>query len=291
MVHHHHTKRDNLKIPFLLNLAFTCIEVVAGLLTNSVAILSDAVHDFGDSLSLGIAWYLDKKSQQEATSKYSFGYARFSLMGAFITSLMLVISSVFIVFKAIERLQVPEPANGEGMMWFALLGIAVNGYAAWRLHGAKTLNEKVISWHLIEDVLGWVAVLIVGIVLQFYDAPYLDPLLSLCITVYILWNVFKRLKETTYLFLQGTPLEVDTSEIESALLTIPEIASVHRTHVWSLEVENHVFSSHVKLQNVNNLDELRQVKNRIFDVLQPYNFSHCTVETELDGEPCMMEDV
>ncbi len=283
--HHEHSNK-NLKVAFFLNLGFTILEVFAGLYVNSIAIISDAVHDMGDSMSLGLSWYLDKKSKQKPDKKYSFGYARFSLLGAAINSVVILASSVFIVYEAIGRLQNPEESNAEGMVLFALVGIAVNGYAAWRLSGGKTMNEKVISWHLIEDVLGWVAILIVGVVLHFKHIPYLDPVLSLCITLYIVWNVFKRLKETTFLFLQGTPVDIDVTEIEQDLLKTKFVENVHHTHVWSLEGEHHVFSTHVKLKSIESLLVLAKVKEELKAIVKKYGFEHVTIEVELVDEDC-----
>jgi cobalt-zinc-cadmium efflux system protein len=244
MSHHHdHSKAtNNIKVAFFINLIFTIFEIIGGIYTNSIAIISDAVHDLGDSLSLGTSWYLQNKSDQKPDKKYSFGYRRF--------------------------------------------GIAVNGYAAWKLSKGKTLNEKVISWHLLEDVLGWVAILIVAIVLQFKDILYLDPALSILITLYILWNSFKRLKETLFLFLQGTPDEVDSDKIEAEIIAIEGIASMHHTHIWSLDGEHHVFSSHVKLEELDNLEAIITVKTQIQTILNNYPFEHYTIETEMFNEAC-----
>ncbi|HET8753741.1 MAG TPA: cation diffusion facilitator family transporter, partial [Salinimicrobium sp.] len=206
---HNHASGKNLKLAFFLNVGFTIFEIIGGFYINSVAIISDAVHDLGDSLSLGTAWYLQKKSNQGSNAKFSFGYKRFSLLGALINSLVLIAGSVYVITEAIGRLLEPEHSDAQGMIFFAIFGIAVNGFAAYKLSGGKTMNEKVVSWHLLEDVLGWVAVLIVGIVLSFKDIHYLDPALSLFITAYILWNVLKRLKETLFIFLQGVPEDIN----------------------------------------------------------------------------------
>lgn len=291
MSHHHshdHNSGKNLKLVFFLNLGFSILEIFGGLYVNSVAIVSDAVHDLGDSLSLGTAWYLDKKSKQDADKKYSYGYARFSLLGALINSIVLVLGSIFVVYEAIKRLIIPEPSDADGMIAFAILGILVNGYAAWKMSGGKSLNEKVISWHLMEDVLGWVAVLVVGVILQFKEIQYLDPALSLAITAYILWGVFGRLKETLRVFLQEVPKGIVLEEIESELLDINNVASLHHTHVWSLEGENHVFTTHLKLCEINTLDQLSKVKEEAKAILKKYHFEHCTIETELDKETCVM---
>ena len=284
--HAHHHSSKNLKVAFFLNLGFTIFELFGGFYVNSIAIISDAVHDLGDSLSLGLAWYLDVKSKEGATEKFSFGYSRFSLLGALINSLVLIVGSVFVITIAVGRFIEPEQTNAKGMMIFAIIGIAVNGYAAWKLSSGKTLNERVVSWHLMEDVLGWVAVLIVAIVLLFKDIPYLDPALSILITLYILFNVVKRLKETLFIFLQGTPDGFFIKEIEGKLITIEHVDSMHHTHLWSLEGESHVFTTHVKLKNITELCQIVEVKAKIKNILKDYHLQHYTVETELDDESC-----
>lgn len=284
--HHHNQSGKNLKIAFFLNLGFTILEFFGGIYVNSVAIMSDAVHDLGDSLSLGTAWYLDRKSHKEADDKYSFGYKRFSLLGALINSIVLIGGSIYVISEAIGRLFEPQPSDAQGMIVFAIIGVLVNGYAAWKLSSGNSLNEKTVSWHLMEDVLGWVAVLIVAIVLNFTDNQYLDPALSILITLYILYNVVLRLKETLYIFLQGVPKEIKTEKIKKDILKINNIASLHHTHIWSLEGENHVFSAHIKLKNISDFEELINIKKQVKSVLKDYHFDHYTIETELDSETC-----
>lgn len=287
--HHHHdhsTSGKNLKVAFFLNVGFTIFEIIGGLYVNSVSIVSDAVHDLGDSLSLGTAWFLDTKSKQKADKNFTFGYARFSLLGALINSLVLILGSIYVITEAVGRILEPEHSNAQGMLIIAIIGIVVNGYAAWKMSGGKSLNEKVVSWHLLEDVLGWVAVFIVAVVLTFKDIPYLDPALSLLITAYILWGVVKRLKETLFVFLQGVPADVDVVEIELKLLEIEHVKSLHDIHVWSLEGEHHVFSTHLELEEISEFNQIVEVKKSAKEVLKKYHFRHYTIETELDGESC-----
>jgi cobalt-zinc-cadmium efflux system protein len=288
--HHHNESGKNLKIAFFLNFGFTIFEIIGGFYVNSVAIISDSVHDLGDTLSLGTAWYLDGKSKKGATSKFSFGYARLSLLGALINSIVLIIGSVFVVYSAINRLIYPEHSDANGMLFIAIIGILVNGYAAYKMSGGKSLNEKVVSWHLMEDVLGWVAVLIVAIVLQFKDIQYLDPLLSLLITIYILWGVFKRLKETLMVFLQAVPDEINLKEIEASILNIDKVKSIHETHIWSLEGEHHVFSTHVILEPMTSIENIDAIKAQIRTLIGVHHFEHITIETELNEE-CLDDSV
>lgn len=286
--HHHGNGNKNLRTAFFLNLAFTIFEFIGGFFVNSVAIISDAVHDLGDSLSLGTSWYLQHKSQQEADQTFSFGYERFSLLGALINSVVLIAGSIYVIYEAVERLQAPESPNAQGMLVFALVGVAVNGFAAWKLSHGSSMNERVVSWHLLEDVLGWVAVLIVSIILQFRDIPWLDPALSLFITAYILWNVVRRLKETLFIFLQGAPKDISLEGLRQELLQVDKVASLHHTHVWSLDGEHHVFTTHVKLAHIDTFEQLLQVKDAIKQKLARYSFTHCTVETELEEETCAL---
>lgn len=288
---HHHSSGKNLKVAFFLNAAFTIFELIGGLYVNSVAIISDAVHDLGDTLSLGTSWYLEKKSGKKGNSRFSFGYKRFSLLGALVNSLVLLLGSVFVITEAVKRLIEPEYSDAGGMLLFAIVGVAVNGFAAWKLSKGTSINEKVVTWHLIEDVLGWLAVLIGAIVLNFYNTPYLDPILSLLITLYILWNVFKRLKETLFIFLQGVPKGINMEEIENRLRSVPHIASLHHMHVWSLEGTDHVFTTHIKLENISHFKQLLEVKRSVKNILEEYNFDHYTIETELDEETCRLESL
>lgn len=292
--HHHHSHGEassrNIALAFFLNIGFTIFEIIGGFYVNSVAILSDALHDLGDSFSLGISWYLQKKSNKLANEKYTFGYKRFSLLGALINSIVLILGSVFVIYKGIERLISPEQTDAKGMLIFAVVGVAVNGYAAYRLSSGTSMNEKVLSWHLIEDVLGWVAVLIASIVILFWDLHILDPILSLAITAYILWNVYKRLSETLHVFLQGAPQNVDLSTLNASILSIPKIVSTHHTHIWSLDEENKIFTIHIVACNLNNLEELIDLKKQVKEKLKVLNIEHATIDIELDDETCYMED-
>lgn len=293
--HHHHNhhpnqSEKNLRLVFFLNLGFTIFEIFGGIYVNSIAIISDAIHDFGDSLSLGTAWYLDRKSKRKRDDKYTFGYARFSLLGALINSVVLILGSAYVVYEAIQRIIHPEHSDAQGMIIFAFFGIAVNGFAVWKMRRGKSLNERVIFWHLLEDVLGWVAILIVAIVLFFWDIPYLDPALSLLITVYILYGAFFRLNETLFVFLQGIPKNIDMKEIEKKITELENVQSIHDIHLWSLEGEQYVFTVHIRLQNIETFDDIIETKKTIKEVLSPYNFTHLTIETELVNESCSMLD-
>ena len=288
--HDHHHSSNNIKVAFFLNFAFTILEIIGGLYVNSIAIISDAIHDLGDTISLGTSWYLEEKSHKKSDNKFSFGYKRFSLLGALINSVILIVGSLYVINEAVGRILEPEHTDAKGMIFFAVIGVLVNGYAAWKLSGGKTMNEKVASWHLVEDVLGWVAVLVVAIILNFKDIHYLDPALSLLITIYILWNVIIRLKQTLFIFLQGVPEELDVNEIESKILNIDFVNSIHHMHVWSLEGEHNVFTAHIKIDDNSNLNDFIKVKSDVKNILKKYKFEHYTVEVEFNDENCDLDD-
>jgi cobalt-zinc-cadmium efflux system protein len=279
-----HDSTKNIKVAFFLNFTFTIFEFIGGYYTNSMAIMADAVHDLGDTISLGLSWNLDKKSKQESDNKYSFGYKRFSLLGALINGVVLFVGSAFILIETIPRLFSPEHAQAEGMFVFAIVGVLVNGFSVVKLKGGKTLNEKMVRWHLIEDVIGWIAVLIVSVVLMFYDLPILDPLLSVAIIAYVLFNVIKNLKETFLVFLQGVPSDIDFNKIEKEILDLDDVRSVHRVHVWSLDGASNVMTIHVVINDVESSREMLEAKAKVRAVLSEYAIEHSTIEIELPKE-------
>ena len=286
--HGAHGTVRNIKVAFWLNLSFTIIEIAGGLWTNSLAILSDAVHDFGDSLSLGLAWLLESLSRRRGDHRFSYGYRRFSLLGALLNTLILIGGSVVILTQAIPRLIKPEAAYAPGMAGLALLGIAINGFAVLRLRHEQTLNARVVALHLLEDVLGWIAVLIVSIVLIITELSILDPILSIVITCYILFNTIRNLRQTLSLFLQAVPENIDLDAIDGKLRSIPEVLSTHHTHVWSMDGEHHVLTTHVVIDESTSKDDIVCIRTSIQDVLRELAFSHTTVEIEFGEDDCGM---
>ncbi|WP_127347418.1 cation diffusion facilitator family transporter [Pseudidiomarina mangrovi] len=289
--HHDHSESSSQRIgwAFFLNLGFTIIEFIGGILTNSTAILADAVHDLGDSIAIGSAWVLNKLSGRDPSQRYTYGYQRLSLVGALINAVILIAGSVWILMLAIPRLWQPQMPHAEGMLALAVLGIAINGYAAYKLSRGKTMNERVLNWHLLEDVLGWVAVLLVSIVLMFVDWPILDPLLSIAFTLFILLNVVKSLSETIKLFVQAAPDESLTAAIHKALSELTEVADVHHLHVWSLDGERHVCTAHLALHGDYSTSELRRLKTQVAERLEPFHLAHTTIEFEFPLEQCRDE--
>jgi len=288
--HSHNHSEGNVKVAFFLNLSFTVIEVIGGLYTNSLAILSDALHDLGDSLSLGLSWYFQKLSKKGRTKKFSYGYKRFSLLGAIINSIVLVAGSIFILTKAIPELFNPGETNVQGMLYLAILGIVVNGAAVLKLRKGESLNEKVVSLHLLEDVLGWLAVLIGSIIMMYTDTPFIDPLLSVLISLFVLYNVYKNLRKSMLVILQGIPEDVSLEDIKEKLKDISEITDVHDNHVWSLDGEYNILTIHLRLDKDYKLSEQTKLKEKVRSQLKAESINHITIEFEGQDENCELED-
>lgn len=289
--HHQHGNSGNLKVAFFLNLGFTIFEIVGGLAINSVAILSDALHDLGDSFSLGLAWFLEGYSNKASDQKYTYGYRRFSLLGALLNAVILLGGSLFILSETIPRLQNPQSFNAPCMIFLALVGVAVNGAAALRLRGSESANSQVIGWHLIEDVLGWSVVLVAGIIALFVDLPIIDPILSILITLYVLWNVIGQLKKAAELFLQAVPDDINMATIQDRILNIAGVKSAHHMHIWSLDGEHNVFSTHLVIDSGLSRPEAQQIKQASREALADMNLEHITIELEYEGENCSMATV
>ena len=285
---HSHQITDDIKLAFFLNFSFAILEIFGGLWTNSLAIVSDAVHDLGDSVSLGLAWYLEKYSNKKSDRAFSYGYRRLSSLAALINTLILFIGSLYVISQAIPRVLNPEPTDAKGMILFAVLGVAVNGLAMLRLTKTSSLNARVVAWHLLEDALGWVAVLIVSVALLFTDIYILDPILSILIAVYILYNAIANLRQTLLLFLQAVPENIDIQQLETSIVALEKVNSLHHTHVWSLDGEHHVLTTHVVIENDTTREEVLSIKGTIQHLGEELHLEHITVEIEYLDEYCKM---
>lgn len=278
----------SIRTAFFLNVAFTLVEVVGGVLTNSLAILSDSLHDLGDSFAIGLSWLLESRAHKKRQGRYSYGFRRLSLLAALINAVVLIFGSLLILSKAIPRLLQPEHSNAKGMLALSVLGILVNGAAVLRLREGRTMNARVIAWHLLEDVFGWLAVLIVSLALLFTDIHILDPLLSILITGYVLFNVIRNLRKTVAIFLQAAPADLDVQALENELQRIPNVLSTHHTHAWSLDGEHHVLTTHLVVPANASKKDLIQVKRAALGLMDHIDLEHTTIELEYEDEDCRM---
>lgn len=288
---HHHHGTKNLAVAFWLNLSFSIIELIGGLYTNSMAIISDAVHDIGDAAGIGSAFFFEKLSAKSRDKNFSYGYKRFSTLSALITSIILIVGALWIVVEAIPRLFNPEQVNSTGMLGLAILGIAFNGFAVFKLGGNQnSLNQKAVRLHLVEDLLGWIAVLVGSIFIYFFNWLILDPILSLAIALYISINAFKNLKSVSGIFLQGIPENINLKNIEQEILSLEEVTEVHDFHLWSMDGEYNILTLHAVVDESKTVEELKSIKQMIKEIATKNHIQHITLEFESSAEDCALED-
>lgn len=274
----------NILVAFILNLAFSIFEVVGGMFTGSVAIISDAVHDLGDAASIGASYFLEKKSKKQPDEKYTYGYARYSIIGSVITTVILLLGSVMVIYNSVNRIFNPTEINYNGMIVFAVIGVIINFFAAYFTREGDSLNQKAVNLHMLEDVLGWAVVLIGAIVMRFTDFALIDPLMSIGVAVFILINAVKNLKAVVDLFLEKTPQGIDVKEIQKHISEIEGVLDVHHIHIWSLDEQNNYATMHI-VTNSN----AHEMKDKIREELKEHGIVHATLELETEGEHCHEE--
>ena len=224
---------------FLLNLVFTFVEIVGSVLTGSVTILSDAIHDFGDCIALGMAWRMEKLSKRPANERYQFGYRRFSVVAGLINNMILLMGGVILIVTSVQRFFDPRPINGKGMLIFAVFGIIINGIAMLLTARGKSINEKTISMHMLEDVLTWVAVLVVGAVMCFYNLPVLDSVLSIGMTLVIFVGVLRNLRKIFGIITLRSPLDLwEYRKLQDVLTKQNTVGVLEDLRVYSLDGED-----------------------------------------------------
>lgn len=271
----------NILIAFILNLLFSVFEFVGGTLTGSVAIISDAVHDIGDAASIGFSYFLERKSKKEPDEIYTYGYTRFSVMGSLITTVILLCGSVAVVYNAVARIISPVAIDYSGMILFAIIGASVNLFAAILTKDGHSLNQKAVNLHMLEDVLGWVVVLVGAIVMHFTDFAILDPIMSIGVSVFIFINAIKNLRKIENLFLEKIPSNIKIQEIKHHLCEIDGVLEVHHIHIWSIDGYNHYATMHVVTDG-----ESSKIKENIRNELKEFNVVHVTLELESSDEHC-----
>ena len=272
----------NILIAFVLNLVFSLIEIAGGLFTNSVAILSDAIHDFGDAFSIGVSCFLERKSKKKPDETYTYGYLRYSVLGAFITTIILTIGSIVVLTGAIFRIIHPVSLHYEGMILLAILGIVINFLAAYKTREGDSLNQKAVNLHMLEDVLNWVVVFIGAIVMKFTDITYIDSIMSIGIALFLLKQALENLKNILNLFLAKVPSNLHVDEIKKELLKISKVENVHHIHVWSMDGVHHYATMHVVVSGKYDF----KLKNMIKDKLKEMGIMHSTLEMENREEEC-----
>lgn len=273
--------QKSILIAFILNLSFSVFEFVGGIITGSVAIASDAVHDIGDAVSIGISYLLERKSKREPDEKHTYGYVRYSVIGGLITTLILFIGSAVMIYNAALRLIVSTEVDYNGMIFFAVVGVLVNLCAAFFTRRGSSLNQKAVNLHMLEDILGWLAVLAGAVAMRFTELWFIDPLISIGVSVFILFNALKNLKEIANLFLEKTPRNINISELKEHITEIDGVLEVHHVHLRSMDGFNHYATMHLVCDG-----DFHKIKECVRHKLREQGIVHVTIETETALEHC-----
>ncbi|MBE6585814.1 MAG: cation transporter [Ruminococcaceae bacterium] len=271
-------------IAFALNLIFSAFEFVGGIWSGSVAIVTDAVHDMGDAVTIGTAFFLEKKSRKQPDENYTYGYTRYSAVGGAITNLMLLFGSVMVVCNAVARIIHPSEINYNGMIVFAIVGVFVNLGVVFLTRRGESLNQKAVHLHMLEDVLGWIIVLVGAIVMRFTDFHIIDPLMSIGVAIFIFLSAIWNMKEVLDLFLEKTPHNMDISKLKTDVDKIEGVLGVHHIHVWSMDGHNHYATMHIVADRCSH-----DLKDQVRKELKKYGIGHATLELETEGEYCREE--
>ena len=268
-------------LAFFLNLSYAIVEFIAGGVFGSSAVLADSVHDMGDAIAIGVSAFLETISNREEDSHYTLGYKRFSLLGAMVTAVILMTGSVLVILGNITKLFHQQPVNDEGILWLGIIAVSINVLASLVVRKGKTKNESILSLHFLEDTLGWVAVILMAIVLRFTDWYILDPLLSLVISIFILSKAIPRFWSTLKIFLDAVPEGVDIKQVKSDLERLEYVASINQLNLWTMDGLEKNAIVHVCLKEI---EQMELCKESIRSILKDCGFQNITIEVDADQE-------
>ena len=271
------SSKTSIWLAFFLNLSYAIVEFIAGGIFGSSAVLADSVHDLGDAIAIGISALLETISNREEDRQYTLGYKRFSLLGAMLTAVILMIGSVLVILENITKIAHPQPVNEKGILWLGIIAVAINVLASLVVRKGKTKNESILSLHFLEDTLGWLVVILMAIILRFTDWYILDPLLSLVISIFILSKAIPRFWSTLKIFLDAVPEGVETAEIEKELAALANVKSVNQLNLWTMDGLEKNAIVHVCLEEI---EHIEYCKESIRNLLKDYGFQNVTIEVD-----------
>ena len=284
------SSKTSIWLAFFLNLSYAIVEFIAGGIFGSSAVLADSVHDLGDAIAIGISALLETISNREEDRQYTLGYKRFSLLGAMLTAVILMIGSVLVILENITKIAHPQPVNENGILWLGIIAVAINVLASIVVRKGKTKNESILSLHFLEDTLGWLAVILMAIILKFTDWYILDPLLSLVISIFILTKAIPRFWSALKIFLDAVPEGVDIKKVKNDLEQLDNVASVNQLNLWTMDgLENNAII-HVCLKRI---EDMEASKTAIRHYLKDIGFHNITIEVDSDqaSHACHKRDI
>ena len=264
-------------LAFFLNLTYAIVEFIAGGVFGSSAVLADSVHDLGDAIAIGISAFLETISNREEDNQYSLGYKRFSLLGALVTAIILMTGSVLVILENVTKILNPQPVNDEGILWLGIIAVSINVLASLVVGKGKTKNESILSLHFLEDTLGWLAVILMAIVLRFTDWYILDPLLSLVISFFILSKALPRFWSTLKIFLDAVPEGIDIKQVKSGLEQLDNVASLNQLNLWTMDGLEKNAIIHLCLED---WEQMTETKNQVRQLLEERGVQNITIEVD-----------
>lgn len=278
---------SGLKWAFFINITFAILELIGGMWSNSVAVISDSIHDFGDAFSILLMLGFEKFSQKKNDAKYTYGYQRFSVIGAIIGGGIILMSSVMVIAHSIPRIIKPEMPQLDGMLIFSIFGVLANSYAAFKMIKGKKLMDQMLMWHLFEDVLSWVIVFFAAIVLRFVDFPQLDALLGILLSLWVIYQVLKRLREGFRILLMANLSQVSIEQLQTELSQMENVKDVHHCHLWTLDGMTNILTCHVVVDSKLDIQSVEELKKKIKIDLKKHHISEATIEIEYSSHPCL----
>jgi cobalt-zinc-cadmium efflux system protein len=267
----------------LLNFIIAIAEIIGGIISSSLALISDALHNLGDSFAVLIAYIAHLVGRKPSNKRKTFGYKRIEILAAFVNAVILIAISLFLFYEAFHRLADPRPVKGLIMFIVAVVGLIANLVAVLILHkdSSKNINVKAAYLHLIADTLSSVAVIIGAVLIYFFEIHWIDPVITILIGIYIIRETWLILKQTVDILMQSTPQDIDLEEISRAIRKIPSIDGIHHVHVWNLDDRSIHFECHVDLDDDYVISEAEKVYEEIESLLKDkYNINHVTIQLE-----------
>ena len=264
-------------LAFFLNLTYAIVEFIAAGVFGSSAVLADSVHDLGDTIAIGISAFLETISNREEDNQYTLGYKRFSLLGALVTAIILMTGSVLVILENVTKILNPQPVNDEGILWLGIIAITINVLASLVVGKGKTKNESILSLHFLEDTLGWLAVILMAIVLRFTNWYILDPLLSLVISFFILSKALPRFWSTLKIFLDAVPEGLDIEQVKNGLERLDNVASLNQLNLWTMDGLEKNAIIHLCLED---WEQMTETKNQVRQLLEERGVQNITIEVD-----------
>lgn len=271
------SSKTSIWLAFFLNLSYAIVEFIAGGIFGSSAVLADSVHDLGDAIAIGISAFLETISNREEDNQYTLGYKRFSLLGALVTAIILMTGSVLVILENVTKILNPQPVNDEGILWLGIIAITINVLASLVVGKGKTKNESILSLHFLEDTLGWLAVILMAIVLRFTNWYILDPLLSLVISFFILSKALPRFWSTLKIFLDAVPEGLDIEQVKNGLERLDNVASLNQLNLWTMDGLEKNAIVHLCLED---WEQMTETKNQVRQLLEERGVQNITIEVD-----------